>query len=212
LHNEGQSVISDSAGTLLFYTNGEVVWNKNHQIMPNGSGLLGNISSTQSSIIVPMPKSERYYYIFTTDAWACGGTLNGLRYSVVDICADALRGDVISNEKNILLLDWTCEKVAVTRHANGNDYWILTHKFNSNEFYAFLLTSNGITDTVISAIGSVHSGSIVHSMGQLKFSPNGQRIAIGLASGAIGPADSLRTLDVFDFNKSTGVISNFLKL
>ena len=27
--------ISDCNGTLLFYTNGLVVWNKNHQLMPN---------------------------------------------------------------------------------------------------------------------------------------------------------------------------------
>ena len=204
--NEGSSVISDDNGSLLFYSDGQTIWNKNHQIMPNGNGLLGNPSSTQSSIIVPLPLNNRYFYIFTTDAFTCGSDLgNGFRYSVIDICSDNQNGDIIPNKKNILLLDTVCEKVTVTRHANGIDYWILTHQFFSDKFYAFLLTSNGITDTVISAIGSIHNGSIWGAIGQLKFSFDGQKIAIGAGNG-------LDILDIFDFDKSTGIISNSMSL
>ena len=35
----GCSSISDKNGALLFYTNGQTVWNKNHEIMNNGSNL-----------------------------------------------------------------------------------------------------------------------------------------------------------------------------
>lgn len=212
-HNEGCSAISDSSGSLLFYSNGETIWNKNHQIMPNGTGLLGGISSTQSSIIVPLPLSNRYYYVFTIGAWfTCGGggsLSNGCGYSVVDICADSSRGDVIPAVKNIQLLDSTTEKIAVSKHSNNIDYWILTHRFASNKFYAFRLTPEGITDTVISAIGAPHTGAKPHSMGQLKFSSNGQKIAIGTAHGGLGPPyDSLELLEVFDFNSSTGSVTN----
>jgi len=50
---EGCSSISDVCGNLLFYTNGVTVYNKNHQVMQNGTGLKGDDSSTQSGIIVP---------------------------------------------------------------------------------------------------------------------------------------------------------------
>src|ERR1700749_2004782 len=53
--NEGCSSISDSSGSLLFYTNGVKIWDRTQQVMPNGDSLIGNISSTQSSIIVPKP-------------------------------------------------------------------------------------------------------------------------------------------------------------
>src|SRR4051794_6120512 len=49
--DEGCSSISDAAGNLLFYTNGVNVYNKLHQLMPNGTGLLGHVSSTQSALI-----------------------------------------------------------------------------------------------------------------------------------------------------------------
>src|SRR5436190_12382032 len=63
---EGCSSIADDNGDLLFYTDGLSVWNKNHAVMPNGAGLLGNYSSTQSALIIPKPNSSTIYYIFTT--------------------------------------------------------------------------------------------------------------------------------------------------
>lgn len=62
---EGCATIADTTGSLLFYTDGITVWNRNHVPMPNGSGLLGNPSSTQSGIIVPYPGNTDLYYVFT---------------------------------------------------------------------------------------------------------------------------------------------------
>jgi hypothetical protein len=62
----GCSSISDKNGALLFYTNGQTVWNKNHEIMDNGSNLSGDPNNTQSSIIIPKPNDENTYYIFGT--------------------------------------------------------------------------------------------------------------------------------------------------
>src|SRR5437879_4409017 len=45
---EGCSSICDTSGNLLFYTSGLSVWNRNHVMMANGNGLLGNPSSAQS--------------------------------------------------------------------------------------------------------------------------------------------------------------------
>lgn len=61
---EGSATMSDASGNLLFYTDGITVWNRNHQIMPNGTGLLGDPSAAQSAIIVPKPvrMSDRGYF------------------------------------------------------------------------------------------------------------------------------------------------------
>jgi len=106
--DEGVATISDYNGNLLFYTDGKVVWNKNHQIMPNGTGLLGHASSTQSAVIVPQPSNSDLYYIFTVDYTASSG---GMAYSVVDMDLENGLGNV-SNVKNVPLI---CEPICFHR-------------------------------------------------------------------------------------------------
>src|SRR6185295_10516236 len=92
---EGSASIADENGDLLFYTDGLSVWNKNHQIMPNGSGMLGNPSSTQSALIIPVPSSDSLYYIFVCD----GGTAH---YSQLDMTLNGGLGD-LNTIKNVFL-------------------------------------------------------------------------------------------------------------
>ncbi|MBD1263210.1 hypothetical protein HZY62_21670 [Maribacter polysiphoniae] len=56
---EGCASMCDNYGGLLFYTDGISVYNKNHMLMPNGTGLLGDSSSTHSAIVVPKPRSAK---------------------------------------------------------------------------------------------------------------------------------------------------------
>ena len=58
--SEGCSSISDPAGNLLFYTDGITVFDSNHDIMPNGSGLFGGTSASNSAVIVPKPGSSTH--------------------------------------------------------------------------------------------------------------------------------------------------------
>lgn len=211
---EGTAVICDSSGTLLFYSNGNKIWNRNQQIMMNGDSLLSNFSSTQSSLIVPFPGSNQLFYLFTTDDWDIGNLQYGLRYSVVDICLDNGLGAIIIGQKNILLLDTVSEKLTAVRHKNGIDYWIIAHKYFSDEFYAYLFTNNGIVDTVITQIGSIHKDNCsppspfpsCAAIGYMKASPNGKKLALV----SLNTCDNLKEL--FDFNDSSGVLSNYIDL
>ena len=109
---EGCASISDISGSLLFYTDGITVWNQNHDVMLNGSGLNGHPSSTHSAIIVPKPQSSNIYYIFTVDFEAGS---NGLQYSEVDMALDSGLGGITSN-KNILLHTPSTEKITAIKH------------------------------------------------------------------------------------------------
>lgn len=208
-HNEGSSTISDVNGNLLFYSDGETLFNSQHQITPNGSNLLGNFSSTQTSIFVPDPDNpSQSFYLFTVGSLFCCDIVQGagLRYSKIDACLDDGNGDIIAGEKNILLTTGISEKIAVTRHANGLDYWILSHLYFTNTFVAFLLTAEGLQSPITTSIGSSHimsSNNLASagSIGQLKFSPNGQKIAIAAGNG-------LNLLELFDFDSNTGIVSN----
>lgn len=211
---EGTAVICDSSGSLLFYSNGNKIWNRNQQIMMNGDSLLSNFSSTQSSLIVPLPGSNQLFYLFTTDDWDIDNLQYGLRYSVVDMCLDNGLGAIIIGQKNNLLLDTVSEKLTAVRHKNGNDYWIIAHKYFSDKFYAYLFTNNGIVDTVITQIGSIHSDNCSPpppypsraAIGYMKASPNGKKLALV----SLNTCDNLKEL--FDFNDSSGVVSNYIDL
>lgn len=62
----GCASVSDREGNLLFYSNGQTVWNKNHQILENGQNLNGDISGIQNAIIIPKPNDEQTFYLFYT--------------------------------------------------------------------------------------------------------------------------------------------------
>ena len=119
-NNEGCATFSDGNGNLLFYTEGVNVWNRNHQIMPNGEGLLGSTSATQSAMVLPRPGSSNIYYIFTSDnvqSYQNGEGGVGFNYSVIDMNLNGGLGDV--TVKNINLLPNASEKVTAVRNNAG---------------------------------------------------------------------------------------------
>jgi len=197
---EGCAAISDGTGRLLFYTDGETVWNKNHVRMPGGTGLSGDRSSTQSAIIIPRPGQTNLYYILTTDD--SSGAL-GCRYSVVDMNGQGGLGDVV--EKNVLLFNESTEKLVGIKHANGRDWWVLTHEWNSDAFRAYLINSTGINPfAVFSIAGTTHRGNLANKTGYMKASINGTKLALVL------PADGI--IELFEFDNSTGKVHSSIHL
>ncbi len=189
---EGCSSISDANGNLLFYSDGQFVYNRLHVQMPNGSGLSGGGSSTQSALIVPIPGTTSQYYLFTVPE-VVGAA--GFQYSIVDMSLAGGNGDIIN--KNTFILGNVCEKVAGTLHSNGIDIWVTVHTSTNNAFYSYLVTAAGISPPVISNVGSVYSAN--DYVGYLKFSPNGDKAAVALPDAG--------RMDILDFDKSTGIFS-----
>ena len=206
--SEGCATISDACGNLLFYTNGEVIYNKANLVMQNGAdGFSGHQSSTQSSIIIPKPETPNIYYVFTNDARE-RELINGVCYSIVDMTLDGGLGGVLAAEKNTLLLKPSSEKLTAVKHANGVDVWVVIHRYYSNQFYSYLVTKNGIQPPVITGVGSVHddqgSAFNANSVGFMKLSPDGSKIALTLFEED--------RAELFDFNNGTGVVSNPVNL
>ncbi|MBX3163574.1 MAG: SprB repeat-containing protein, partial [Bacteroidetes bacterium] len=200
----GCSSIADAFGNLLFYTNGQTVWNNQHIVMANGSGLLATVYGT--ALIVKQPGSNSVYYIFTVQGTPGG---MGFHYSVVDMSLAAGAGSVTVKNAPIYL-PHCASKLHAAKHANGIDYWIMTHEDNTNNFRAYLFTAGGInTVAVVSSAGMAYHSNYGIS-GQLKFSSSGQKI--GTALMATGNFSSTVVAELYDFNNSTGVVSNPVSL
>ncbi len=197
---EGTISVSDPEGNLLFYSDGERIWNRNHRLMQNGSGLMGHSSATQAVLAVKKPDSPSIYYIFTVDAFE-NNVKNGLRYSILDMSLDGGFGG-ITNTKNVLLEVPVTEKLTAVRHGNNKNYWVIAHKWNSDEFVAYELTSSGIIHSpVISKTGAVHGGSsFLNVTGQMKANRAGTKLALTKQSPG--------RFELYDLDAETGKVSN----
>jgi hypothetical protein len=194
---EGCSSICDTSGNILFYTDGQTVWNKNHDTMENGFNLMGHQSSTQSAIILHHVENDSLYYIITTPQ-AFNYSI-GMRICVVNIYSNNGLGQVIS--KNKLLFYNSSEKTNAIYHSNNKDIWIVGHEFNTSNFYFFLLSKDGLNRCpIIQSIGSSLGPSEFTNQGPIKFSPDGKYLVISHWQN--------NKCELYRFDNTNGLISN----
>ena len=200
---EGASSISDEFGNLLFYTDGTTVYNRNHEVMENGTNLYGNPSSTQSAIVVPKPKSDTEFYVFTVGSGAENSVNNGFNYSIVDLTENNGLGSVILKNQN--LLPYSSEKLsAVIKDCNTQSIWVITlstatsqdDNSNLNTFYSYEITDSSINTTPVK---STITSSIRDTRGALKLSPDGTKMANANMKGG---------LFIYDFDATSGAVTN----
>ncbi|TMM28878.1 T9SS type B sorting domain-containing protein [Polaribacter aestuariivivens] len=201
----GSASISDRNGNLLFYTNGETIWNKNHQIMENGTGLAGEIGNTQTAVIVPKPGSQEIYYVFTTRMESDANFSAGLKYSEVEISNAFPLGKVIS--KNVFLAIYKTERITAVHSDDGNAIWVITFGSSNSEntsafetFSIFKVDATGVDNR--RTMYRVPEATTTSSIGQLKIAPDGK--TIGLANFDFTGKEALYILD---FDTSTGEVT-----
>ncbi|WP_411768134.1 T9SS type B sorting domain-containing protein [Winogradskyella sp. A3E31] len=234
---EGCTSISDTSGNLLFYSDGRTVWNRNHQVMQNGTGLKGDESSTSSGLFVPKPQDPNFYYIFTVDEphhfnsasfpnqTDADGINDGLMYSLINLNGDGGLGSIEPTEKNVPLVtydstnptevDYKCsEKITAVKADDCFSFWVITHFVD--RFYAFKVDTNGVTTTpVVSIVGPTvpAEGYRRNALGYLKASPDGTKLAVAhFGFSNIVAQDAPGGVYLFDFNNDTGVVSNSIEL
>lgn len=212
--DDGSVAITNSTGTMLFYSAGDAVFNRNDITMTNGNGLMGGASVTQGVLAIPFPGQPNRHILFTL-----GRTVDtmGLNYSVIDMSLSAGLGAVVTGQKNLQLLrgsptNLLTEKMTATRHCNGQDYWVLVHRYNSNQFIKYRVTSAGVQPPLFQAIGTPHTPSIATNptraqKGYMVFSPDGRKLALTLN----GPNGG-NLIEIFDFDKTSGELSNPIRL
>jgi gliding motility-associated-like protein len=203
---EGCATISDASANLLFYTDGTTIYNASHTVMANGSGILGAFTPAQGAIIIKQPGSVNLYYLFTVG----NGNPNDLRYTLVDMSLASGQGSVVA--KNISVCSCKLhEKITATKHCNGVDYWIVVRDRGYgnplDSYKSFLLTSAGVSTT---PIVSPASPTISMDISCMKISPNGRKLANAVGNPA--SYNDYRNFEVWDFDNSTGLVTNSITL
>ncbi len=197
------AAMSDSLGNLLFYTDGYCLYDRINR--PIAIGLHGKYSY-QGSIILPLPGSLTLYYIINVFYESYNISLipeTGILYSIFDITLNNGFGDIVEGKKNIPIYlpstGYALEKLTAVRHRNNKDIWIITRSFPGNEFYSFLLTSEGLsTEGLISQslINISYSDEPLQHFGEVNISPDGTKFAAAYSG--------LGCIEFGHFNTETG--------
>jgi gliding motility-associated-like protein len=216
---EGSASVCDNTGQLLFYTDGDTLWTRNHIPMPNGmnitgldsdSGYSATSSTSQGALIVPMPDSSNKYYLFSLSAWEQGPNLGRLYYSVVNMDLNGGFGDVEPNRRGILVDSNLSEHMTGVVGDECNVWVIVVPRFNSgqgNQFKSFEITPSGLNTTpVISTLPGLFTGYLV--FGRMNVAPNRKKLAIARSNAFV----NIGSLELYDFNAATGQLSNTMTL
>lgn len=194
-YTEGAATYCNSVGQLLFYAQGDTIYDRTHNIMMNGAGLGGHYSTAQSTLIVPVTGDTNKYYIFNNDGFpTSNGT--GLHYSLVDMQQNGNLG-AVTEPKASNLISGTSEQLTACKHANGTDFWVITTTEDSSIFYAFQVSPSGVSLPVITNLGFNNK-----TIGVIEISPNGDKVANKIRVG------NQHYRYLIDFDKATGTFSN----
>lgn len=200
--------ITDSEGNLQFSTNGAFLSNANGDTLQNGTGLNPSnytnlypegLHGSQYALILPVPESSTVYHLFHCAADRQVPYIHALQLyrTTVDMSlANGLGAAVVKNE--VIFSDTlVAGKITAVRHANGRDWWVICHRDASNIYYRLLVTPEGISAPEQQAIGVIRR----YTAGQACISPQGDKLAyyFGIAG---------EDLEVFDFDRCTGLLSN----
>ncbi|MEO8067834.1 MAG: hypothetical protein ABI599_09100, partial [Flavobacteriales bacterium] len=198
--------ITNAAGDLLFFSNGVVVGQADGDTMLNGTGLNpsdytdnwypSGLALPQAALIIPDPSSGNRFYLFhcTFDDIPTLTAYN-LYVTTIDMSMNGGQGAVV--QKNQVLMTGSIQpgKLNAVRHGNGRDWWVYSHEVNSDRFWRFLVSPNGIDGPYQQTIGVVRAAD----GGRTAFSPDGSKFAYYW-----GVSD----LDIFSVDRCSGLLTD----
>jgi hypothetical protein len=208
--------ICDSSGSLLFYSNGCDIADQNDVYIQNGNDLNpgfwhdalcdqnkdGYSAGYPSAVILPLPQNNGLYYLFHKSVLYVQGPpqdayVDKLLYTVVQVNGN--EKSVTQKNMELMADSLAAGEMGAVKHANGKDWWLFTPRRNSNTFYTFLFTAEGIVDTLIQTIGELPPVE-EESSGQTTFSHDGSTLARYFP---------YHDLMMYDFDRATGLFSNY---
>lgn len=206
----------DRNGNLLFYTDGNYVWDRQHNLMPGGVNLTvapgqpvklmdpGNGWMSDATAIAMKPGDPGRYYIFSErrepidlTSMSSPAYPADLYYSIVDMSLNNGLGEVI--EKGTYL-DSNVQKLTLV---SGNDcnIWLVTHQGDGNAYKSYNITEAGVSfNPVVSVTGSnITNAGSTEVAGTLICSPDRTKLVLTNIMATSG--------EISHFDPATGVVS-----
>lgn len=233
---EGVASVSDPNGNFLFATDGIDIVGPNlagsgsqivdFSVNNNGITLKGGFSSTHAAVVVPNPNDQQEYYIFTAgDDISNQHGINAVNIRFENITSstfiDLEASLSLPTNHSLLPAGQNTEKLAVARHSNCTDYWVVTHDFGATtndgkNYIAYKVDQSGINAGVNSAQTASHviDAGRDHAMrGQLSFSEDYTTLVAAIygetpSGGPGGHSNSISGfVEITSFDNTTGNVT-----
>jgi len=196
---------SDSlTGKMLFLTDGKNIWNRNYKsiLNPKLDSLISCDTDYYKIQIVPFANDHSKFYLFHLYSGSLAGcpdkTFSYLYYSVLEMNGNNDSGKLISSNNPVMKKPLDC--VALIKHANKKDTWVIGHPWDSSYYSAFLATDTMVYTAVISATGPHVRANRQSIKTVIAPSPN---------SNIIATSGLTAFVEIYNFDNSTGILSNY---
>jgi hypothetical protein len=216
---ETNTSLCDEYGDILCYTNGMFICNGDNDIIENGDSITygpfweywnlefpdGNyykfgLPIRTGAIFLPVPNNKDQILLFHEDVDIETWTVDKVYVTNINISDN--KSEVIFKDSLLIEDTLSSGKMMACRHANGRDWWLLKTVTDHDEFYTFLIDSEGVHMVTKQKIGSFSGRGI----GQSVFSPDGSMFA--MINGHKEGWDGIK-IQLYDFDRSTGLLSNY---
>lgn len=208
----GVDVFYDVAGNVIFYSDGEKVWDFGHapiQIDPTGvlPTLGGDKSASQSTLIIPhpnpnQPTARSLFYIFTSEVNAP----YRVKFSMLDLAqgSSSAPGNYLGTvaSSNHLLLPDATQQMAGFQEVDKS--FVAFKEMGSGRYRVYKIDRDGIHAPKFSESGNFTPSNKIIS-GALQFSREGKYLA-SVYSYDDGTGEK-STIEVYNFDKITGDLS-----
>jgi large repetitive protein len=180
-------------GDILFYTDGVNVFDATNQVMVNGTGLNADVSANQPVVVGQVPGSPNLFYILTHNA------AGAIEVTTVDMAltgnaAAVPLGEVTTKNVPIPALVNQSDGMITIPHANGTDFWLITHTTGTTTYNITLVNSSGFTTTSFSLVG------LIQDVANFSYNPTTNQLAVS-------PAEANRNVEILNFDPASGSLS-----
>jgi len=204
--------ICSKEGDLLFFTNGCAIIKENAEIMINGDGInfinedceYGDRGINDALILPNLHVSNEYFIFHKYISFIKDENEefpSKMLYSYVDYSdnGEVTKKNVTLDEERNLLVSY----LTGIAHENQKDWWLINPLVNDSVFSIYLIDSTGVNKQEDQSTGAYFNEDRSSASGTARFSPDGTKLAI---------YNYYDQLNIYDFDRSTGIISNHQKI
>ncbi len=200
--------ISDAAGNLLFAFDGTKIIDRNLNVMPSLANV--NLNGQGNRMLIQQLPGSYLFYVFYTarnEPWNINNSSYHLKYAIVDLTLNSGNGDVVAYDLSVT--DNSSPSFTIVQGDNPLDLWLITHRFATDSFYSYKITTGGLTEPPVASKAGTVATTQDYIFYDLKASFDGKMIA-GIAYRNYSTIFALTYgfTEVFDIDAVTGKITS----